>query len=105
MPGVRRLRIGARRVGAPLAALLLTGALAGCGSSGSSTTDPSAASFPATDGRSLDQILGSADKANLAISPTGQIFETGKNRFGFGGFQVDNSQVADADVALYAQPL
>jgi hypothetical protein len=104
---VRRLKTRARLAGAPFAALVLAGAFAGCGSSDSTTTGdaPSASSFPAAGGRSLDQILASADRTNLAISPTGQVLQTGKNRFGFGVFQVDNSQVADADVALYAQPL
>jgi len=55
-------------------------------------------------GRSLDQVLASEDHQNLAVSPTGQVFGTGHNRFGFGIFQVDNTPIAGADVALYAQP-
>ncbi len=87
--------------------LLLAGAaFAGCGSSSDSSTTatvPSPSSFPAVAGRSLDEILASEDHQNVAISPTGEVFSTGKNRFGFGIFQVDNTPIANAEVALYAQ--
>ncbi len=81
--------------------------MAGCGSSGSSSTtgSSSADSFPAVDGRSLDEILASEKHSQVAISPTGEVFQIGKDRFAFGIFQVDNSQVANSDVALYAQPV
>jgi len=84
-------------VASPLAA-------AGCGSGGGSA--PAAGSFPAAKGRTLDQILTSVEQDhNIAISPTGAVFSTGRNRFGFGIFHVDNSPIADAEVAIYAAPL
>jgi hypothetical protein len=81
---------------------------AGCGSSGSSADRgaPSASSFPAANGRTLDQILTSVtEDHDLAVSPTGAVFDRGRNRFGFGIFHVDNSPVTNADVALYAAPI
>jgi hypothetical protein len=81
---------------------------AGCGSSTPSTgsSAPSADDFPAASGRSLEQVRTSVDQDhNLAVSPTGAVFDRGRDRFGFGVFQVDNTPVSDADVALYAAPL
>jgi hypothetical protein len=97
------------RAGATVAVLLASaGIAAGCGSSSDTATTgsaPSPSSFPAVAGRSLEQILASEDHQNVAISPTGAVFNTGKNRFAFGIFQVDNTPIADAEVALYAQPI
>jgi hypothetical protein len=94
----------ATRAGLALAIAVFVAA--GCGSSGpSSGNAPSAGAFPAVAGRSLDQILASdSPDQNLVVAPTGSVYGQGKNRFGFGIFNVDNSPVTDADVALYAQP-
>jgi hypothetical protein len=97
--------------GATLTALALSafGLIAtGCGSSdpAPSRTAPTASDFPAVSGKSLDQVLTSVDQdQNIAVAPTGAIYDLGKNRFGFGIFNVDNSPVTDADVAVYAQSM
>jgi hypothetical protein len=80
----------------------------GCGGSDNTSDDPAppASAFPAAKGRTLDQILTSVSQDhNLAIAPTGQVFSKGRNRFGFGIFQVDNTPVANDQVAIYAAPL
>ncbi len=83
-------------------------ALAGCGGSSDdeavATKDaPDASSFPAPDNRSLEQFLAQeADGEGPVISPTGQVFRKGDDRYGFGVFTLDNEQITDADVAIYA---
>jgi hypothetical protein len=99
-----------KATGAAAAAAAVLALLAvGCGGSSTGSNDPTAppvSAFPAAKGRTLDQILTSVDQDhNLAVAPTGQLFSNGRNRFGFGIFQVDNTPVADAQVAIYASPL
>jgi hypothetical protein len=82
---------------------------AGCGSSDSdgdaSAFSPAseASEFPAPDGRTLEELAADeATESDLVVLPTGQDFDVGANRFGFGVFTLGNEQVRDADVALYA---
>jgi hypothetical protein len=103
-------------------ACLLTGllALAGCGGgSGSSgggrrpappahsTPAPAKSAFPAPEGRTLPQILSSADRpAELKIEPEAMVFNQGANRYPFGVFEKSNAQtegkeIDNAEVALY----
>jgi hypothetical protein len=95
------------------AALALTGAAVlalaapGCGGDdpGAETTAPApeAASFPAPENNSLEDLVADATPADdLVVSPAGQVFTEGRNRFGFGVFTVDREQVTDAEVAIYA---
>ncbi len=84
-------------------------ALASCGDDDDSSEDarpaPEASSFPPAEGRTLDQLLTDfAPAGDLVISPSGALYNPGRNRFGFAVFQVDRTQVTDADVALYAAP-
>lgn len=105
------LVIGRRAQGAIVGALgvgvLL---LAGCGgSSGDSGPKaepaPPAADFPAPKGAPLiDFLRQNATEANLIVSPSQKVMRTGQNRYAFGIFNVDRSQVTDAKVALYAAP-
>lgn len=90
---------------------LLAGALAvaGCGedepTETNAATAPSAADFPKPDGRSVEQIYASATpSADLVVAPTGQVFNKGTNRFGFGVFTAAREPVSDAEVALYVGP-
>jgi hypothetical protein len=96
----------------PTCALLCLIALCGLtacgdsGSSGGSTTSesrpaPPKAEFPATEGRSLAEIVKSAERAEVVVSPAASVFETGPNRYPFGVFTLDRSQIDDAEVALY----
>jgi hypothetical protein len=88
-------------------ALLATG----CGSSDSSTPGGEAATgrpappksdFPKTEGRTLREIIKAADShSELVVSPAALAFYKGENRYPFGVFHADRSQVGDAEVALY----
>jgi hypothetical protein len=102
-----------RRAFVAPACLLLAGALlAGCGSSddsggsGSGSAEsrpaPPKSSFPSAKGKTLRQVLGAADApSSLVVSPAALVFYRGENRYPFGVFERDRSQVPDADVALY----
>jgi hypothetical protein len=91
-----------------LAAAIL---VAGCGGSDSDTSGatvgeshpaPPAADFPSAQGRSLREVLESTSgPAKLVIAPTQQVFHRGSNRYAFGVFELDRTQVPDAKVALY----
>lgn len=100
------------RATSTLAVLLAAVAVIGCGGS-APTGSPSAGAaesrpapprsdFPATAGRSLAEVVKLADgPAELIVSPAAMVFHRGENRFPFGVFQKDRSQVTDAKVALY----
>jgi hypothetical protein len=85
---------------------------AGCGggdSTGGESADspaPAASDFPATNGKTLTQVLRAsrAQPSDLVVSPTAAVYEQGENRFGFGVFTVSRQQVIDAQVAIYAAP-
>jgi hypothetical protein len=84
--------------------------LSACGGDDTESDDdggqpaPAASQFPAADGRSLDDLLADNPASDLVVSPAGAVFTEGRNRFGFGVFEVDQQQVTDADVAIYAAP-
>lgn len=101
-----------RHATSALVCLVAIGALAGCGGgAGSSTATggnagslpaPPASDFPKAEGRSLGEIVKSADShSELVVSPAALVFYKGKNRYPFGVFHPDRSQVGDAKVALY----
>lgn len=107
-----RMRLS--RVVTALACLLAAAALvAGCGSgSGSSTGSssgtaenrpaPPKSEFPSAKGKTLAEVLESAEgPSDLVVSPAGMVFYKGENRYPFGVFQRDRTQVSDAQVALY----
>jgi len=93
---------------------LLAAALfaAGCGDGSDSSTSsgeaaasrpaPPKSAFPKTEGRTLKEIVKSADShAELVVSPAALAFYAGVNRFPFGVFEPDRTQIGDAEVALY----
>jgi hypothetical protein len=79
--------------------------LVGCGGSDDDTDSsrpaPDAASFPNADGRTLEEVLSDADSEGPVISPAGQVFRKGDNRYAFGVFTAGREQIDDAEVALY----
>ncbi len=88
--------------------------VAGCGGdSGSTDSTSSAASaesrpappkseFPKPEGRSLRELMKAADApSELVVSPAAMVFYKGENRYPFGVFERDRTQVPDAEVALY----
>jgi hypothetical protein len=107
-----------RRALAALACLLAAAllALAGCGGSGSSSDSntpssgsaasrpaPPKSEFPSAKGKTLAEVLEAEDAkpSKLVVSPAAMAFYKGENRFPFGVFERDRTQVSDADVALY----
>ena len=94
-------------------ALALGVTTAGCGDSdssgGSSSTSaesrpaPPKSAFPSAKGLTLSEVLeaGDAKPSVLVVSPAAQTFFKGENRYPFGVFERDGTQVADAEVALY----
>ncbi len=97
----------------PTFALLASLALiaAGCGSDNEEssaeqpTAAPDAASFPATDGKTLEDLAADlAPGDDIVVSPAGQVFNKGSNRLGFGVFALDGEQITDAEVAIYVAP-
>jgi hypothetical protein len=93
--------------------LLAVGLLAGCGGSSSSSTSTAAApaesrpappksAFPSPEGRTLaDLIKLAVARSELIVSPAALAFYRGENRYPFGVFERDRTQVSDAEVALY----
>jgi hypothetical protein len=93
-----------------LAVIALGPSLAsGCGSddsgAGPARPAPTAADFPAAQGRTLEEIASETGVSNeVVVSPAGQTYEHGRNRFSFGVFELDRSEIPDAPVAIYAAP-
>jgi hypothetical protein len=84
-------------------------AVSGCGDergdSGAAAPRAVAAEFPKPAGRTTEEIYASVEPAeDLVVSPTGQVFREGENRFGFGVFDLGHEAVNDAEVAIYAGP-
>jgi hypothetical protein len=101
-----------RHATSALICLLAAALVAGCGngSDSSSSTTGNAANkpappknrFPKTEGKTLGEIVKEADShAELVVSPAAMTFYQGENRYPFGVFHPDRSQVDDAEVALY----
>jgi hypothetical protein len=104
------------RAFAALACLLAgaAGAFAGCGSGSDSSSSsssgvaesrpaPPKGEFPSAKGKTLAEVLEaeSAQPSKLVVSPAAMTFYKGENRYPFGVFQRDRTQVTDAEVALY----
>jgi hypothetical protein len=110
MPPMRLSRVLAAFACALAAAL----ALASCGGGSDSSTAtssssaqsrpaPAASDFPSAKGKTLAEVLESegAPPSKLVVSPAAEVFSKGENRYPFGVFQRDRTQVSDAEVALY----
>jgi hypothetical protein len=106
----------ASRLASALACLLAASALAaGCGGGSGSTGSTSASAgaaqsrpappkseFPSPEGRTLRELLKAADgPSELVVSPAATAFYEGENRYPFGVFERDRTQIPDAEVALY----
>lgn len=102
-----------RRATSAFACLLVAAIIgAGCGSDDDSTTStagtaasvpaPPKSEFPSPEGKTLGEIVNAADShAEVVVSPAALAFFKGKNRYPFGVFEPDRSQIDDARVALY----
>jgi len=84
---------------------LLAGGLVACGDTndGDETAReaPSVAGFPSANGETIEEIFRSLPEADVVVSPAASVFEVGKNRVPFGVFELDGTQIDDADIALY----
>jgi hypothetical protein len=89
---------------------LVTGCGGGSGSGSSSAGSTSAESrpappkseFPSAKGKTLAEVINSTEgPSELVVSPAAEAFHTGQNRYPFGVFERDRTQVPDAEVALY----
>jgi hypothetical protein len=93
------------------AVLFACAVVAGCGGDGDETAadkpppvaDP--AKFPATNGKTLADLLNRLGEAGPVLAPSVAVLVRGKNRFGFALFERDRAQIAEAEVALYLAPL
>lgn len=95
--------------------LALAALVAGCGSGSGSTTGgsgsggspesrpaPPKSAFPSASGKTLGEVVKAADgPSELVVSPAAMVFYKGENRYPFGVFKRDRSQVSNAEVALY----
>lgn len=106
---------------ARLSILMLFGLFAvtvtGCGKNGSdarqvATTPgrdaPAADSFPAADGRTLDEVIRQADPPqpdDPVVTPASQVFYPGPNRYSFTLAERDHEEITEAEVALYVAPI
>ncbi len=92
--------------------LALAGLAGGCGGtsdkngSGGGTVEntppPPKNDFPPANGLSIAELLKKeTTPSKLVILPAAKVFYTGENRFPFGVFETDRTQVSDANVALY----
>jgi hypothetical protein len=96
----------------PLAAVVLV--LGGCGGGSDGDGDsastsvesrpaPPRSAFPSAKGKTLAEVLEAEDAkpSTLVVSPAARAFYVGENRYPFGVFERDRTQVPDAEVALY----
>jgi len=79
--------------------------LAGCSGTYSgihSMPAPSASDFPSAGGKTLTQLFAQSDgESKLVLAPTGEVFDKGTDRYGFGVFTAGREQITGARVALY----
>jgi hypothetical protein len=109
------MRAASRLALALACSLVIAALVAGCGS-GSDSTDgtstssdsavsrpaPAKSEFPRPAGRTLREVVKDADgPSELVVSPAAMAFYKGENRYPFGVFERDRTQVPDAEVALY----
>lgn len=107
----------ARRPAAICVSLLAAGLLvAGCGGDSDSTDSTATSSgsaesrsappksvFPSAEGKTLREVLKAAEDgpSELVVSPAAMAFYKGENRYPFGVFERDRTQVPDAEVGIY----
>jgi hypothetical protein len=85
--------------------------IAGCGGDGGDeaankpppAADP--AEFPKANGQTLAALREGLGEGGPVLAPSVLVLTSGDNRFGFGLFERDRSQIADASVVLYVAPV
>ncbi len=103
MPGMNSTPM--KRTAAWLLAVVVCLGLAACSSDSggdeAARSAPSASDFPSADGKSIEELRSEQPESDLVVSPAASVFEPGSNRYPFGVFEVDLTQVDSAEVALY----
>jgi hypothetical protein len=97
---------------APLAVVVLFACalIAGCGGDDgdeAADTAPPVANpeeFPKANGRTLASLHQELGQGGPVLAPSVLVLTTGDNRFGFGLFERDRSQIADASAVVYVAP-
>lgn len=93
-----------------LVVLLACAVIAGCGGDdgdeAANKPPPAAdpAEFPKANGQTLAALREGLGKGGPVLAPSVLDLTTGDNRFGFGLFERDRSQIADASVVVYVAP-
>lgn len=81
------------------------GETSGGGSEGNAESRPAPpkGAFPSADGKTLRELFDNPEtkRSELIVSPAAMVFYKGENRYPFGVFERNHSQVPDAEVALY----
>lgn len=62
---------------------------------------PAAEDFPSAEDKTIEEVFNEGSQTDLVVAPAASVFEVGTNRYPFGVFEVDQTQVDDAEVALY----
>ena len=105
----------ARIVSASACLIAASSLIAGCGGGSDSTGGgsggaesaqsrpaPPTSEFPATEGRTLKELVQDTDtRSELVVTPAALAFYKGENRYPFGISERDQTQVNDAEIALY----
>ncbi len=84
--------------------------IAGCGGDDregmSSAPPPPAdpAEFPKPKGKTLAELRRGLPEGGPVLAPSVSVLTTGENRFGFGLFERDRAQIANAEVVVYFAP-
>jgi hypothetical protein len=74
----------------------------GSGGSAESRPAPPKSEFPSPEGRTLREVVKSADApAEVIVEPAAMVFYPGRNRYPFEVFTRERSPISDAEVALY----
>jgi hypothetical protein len=63
------------------------------------------AEFPKSNGKSLAELRRGLARGGPVLAPSVLVLTTGENRFGFGLFERDRSQIADAQAVVYVAPV
>jgi hypothetical protein len=98
---------------APIVALLLLACAVvvacGGGDGGEAGDEPppvaDPAEFPKANGKTLAELRDGLGKGGPVLAPSVLVLTTGQNRFGFGLFERDRSQIADAPAVVYVAPV
>ena len=96
----------------PIAALLIACALVAVGCGGGDDDSASQAppeaqpdQFPSAKGKTLAELRADLPKGGPVLAPTGSLFVSGDNRFGFGLFTTSRAQITNAQAVVYVAPV